>query len=317
MKNKLNIVLCFILALIFCFSAVSCDGGDFMPEVSGNGESSSAEASGEATEDLETSGEITEGDETSGEVTEIVNMDYSVVLKNGVPYLVFDDPSKYGVGQSSGGIIPGFIEFASAKAFKDAIAKGTLTEADKRLMARIFVKDDTGAVKLPDFNDFYEPTLPDGFVSSFIHYLWDGGYYYYINHPSTIGGRSLIVAYCGDEWTEEYDKEYKTWYTDLYTKEDIKIETSGNKEIIQQKYGQTESKYVRYTLVSGTKTMIVDKEYLISTASSLATPSSTVPYNITVYCTDGPIRFILKMDYLDEDVPDDIILQIGLKKFVG
>ena len=326
--NKL-ILLSAILVIILCLSLVSCrDSGNESLSTDDNkvdntsvvgiteetesttnlGTDSSEETS--SVQKAENTDETTVTHETENdEPYEIKVDDYTLIKNENGCYLTFDDISKYQSNSNSSMEVAN-VEFSSIKEFKDRVTKGLLTNGEKNIVAD-FSKYDNGYIKMCDFNNLYEPMLPQG--STIPRVLWEAdSYSFEICRENIYYGYLLIMT------KEGYTRIYENEYENALNKDTItitKTEEIDGKCIIYYKTSAASIRLERYTLYSGDKTIIVDKKFVLE-GHPLLNPSETVPINIRMYCNEGNKYYIVNIDTVYEDPTDGWLLEFGLKPYI-
>ena len=195
----------------------------------------------------------------------------------------------------------------------DTVTQGKLTDGQKRHIAEVFPKDETGETLMCDFDNLYEPALPEGWATNGTS--WYGPYYaFQIASGNTFG----FVR-----WLPEtiYDKIFQRDYTDFFDNERItvtKTENEGGKEKTFYYTGNGGSMQERYVLYEGERTITVDKCYFLSVGSELVPDSNDVPVSVTLYCEEGEELFYTVMLYNFGSAPDDQLLkQFSMTPFDG
>ena len=261
-------------------------------------------------EDISNTEETTLTQETeNNEPYEIKADDYTLIKNENGCYLTFDDISKY-QNNSNGGSVLADVVFKSIKDFKDSVTQGLLTDDDKYIVAS-FPKNTDGSIKTCDFNNLYEPILPQG--SSITKVLWESD-----NYSFRIIEEDVYYGYFNIFTAEDYMRIYQDEYENALNKDTITItetEEADGKVIIHYKTKAAKLKLERYTLQSGDKTIIIDKKFII-TGDPILNPSDTVPSNIRLYCNEGDKYYIINIDTVYEDPTDEWLLEFGLKPYI-
>ena len=288
---------------------------DNILEVNTNNELSSPEDStGEAatTEDSTSNNETSEDTVIERETTTVETQnthpyeirvdDYTLVKNESGCYFIFDDISKYQKEYAEGSVVAADIPFGSIKELKDAVTKGLLEEWQKYGVAGF--SDNGIDIQICDFNNLYEPTLPQ--ECSTIEVYWEGETYSYLVMMSdeSFG----VVEY---HTKESYDKRYSYEYEKFFDRDTITVtgfEERDGKEITHYKTSIGKLfRRERYTLTKGNITVQVDKDYY-SLDDTLS--------RITLYCTGENLYYTVTLYSLAEDPSDEWLLQFGLKRYI-
>ena len=305
--NKLIISLSVILTLILCLTLSSCKDSENESVSTDNtkAENTSVTETTEATTDSET--EDTEEtivtlETENNEPYEIKVDDYTLIKNETGCYLTFDDISKYQNNSTSGSMIVGDITFDSIKEFKDTVTKGLLEDWQKAIVANF---SNSGAdIQTCDFNNLYEPMLPQG--SNVIEVYWMGDTYAYLVMMS-----DESFGYVRYYTKEKYDQNYSYEYEEFFDRDTITVtgvEESDGKEITHYKTSTGVSEYQEmYTLTNGNKTIKVNRRYY---------SSDDIPNRVALYCSEGNLYYTVILYSLKEDPTDEWLLQFGLKRYI-
>lgn len=316
-NNKIKLLLTVLLTVILCFVFVGCDNSeeeslstnDNNTETTQNIETSNTEETS-STQETENAEETAITLETeNNEPYQIKVDDYALVKNENGCCLMFDDISKY-KNSSSGAIMVGDIGFHTIKDFKDTVTNGLLSD-DAKVVVASFPRNADGSIQTCDFNNLYEPILPQG--SQTPELRWGGDYYAFEIIMDDVYNGYFTV--CTEEY---YIRQYEFWYENILNKDTITVtetEEIDGKVIIHYKTGMATIKLERYTLQSGNKTIIVDKKFIVKGDPTL-NPSDTVPSNIRLYCEEDGRYYIMNIDTVYEDPTDEWLLQFGIKRYV-
>ena len=228
--------------------------------------------------------------------------DYTLVKNESGCYFIFDDISKYQKDSLEGSMVAADIPFGSIKEFKDTVTKGLLEEWQKYGVAGF---SDNGADILTcDFNNLYEPTLPQECNAAEVY--WEGETYSYL-----VMMTDQSFGYVSYHTKESYNKMYSYEYEKFFDRDTITVtefEERDGKEITHYKTSMgILFRRERYTLTNGNITVQVDKDYY-SSDDTLS--------RITLYCTGGNLNYTVTLYSLKEDPTDEWLLQFGLKRYV-
>ena len=278
-------------------------------------ESESVETTaGEKETDEETSEQTTTEETTvtpeteNNEPYEIKADDYTLIKNENGCYLKFDDISKYQNNSSNGSMVAGEITFDSIKEFKDRVTKGLLEDWEKQVVASF--SNNGVDIQTCDFNNLYEPLFPQG--SDIVGVGWKiTSYYFMINNDNKYFGFINVLSY------EEYEKQYTRDFENALNGDQITIESVeivDEKEITYYKTPLASLKREAYTLQKGNITVLVDKQFSLTDLS--ISQSSSIPYRLTLYCSDGYRYYTVTLYSLQEDPTDEWLLQFGLKPYI-
>ena len=290
------------------FLTTDFDSNIEYPSDTESGEEKTTNSETESTEETTANSETDSTEETTetpetenNEPYEIKVDDYTLLKNENGCYLTFDDISKYKNNSSSGSMVVGDITFKSIKEFKDTVTKGLLEDWQKSIVADF--SSNGVDIQTCDFNNLYEPTMPQG--STVAEVYWKGdAYSYYVKMSDESFG---YVRY---HTKDIYERKYQQEYVEYFDKDTVTItglERIDEKEIIHYKTSMASLYNVRYTLTSGDKALTVDKRYY---------SSDDIPNRVTLYCTDGILYYTVMLHSLKEDPTDEWLLQFGLKRYV-
>ena len=205
------------------------------------------------------------------------------------------------------------LDFTSIKEMYDTVTQEKLADWQKRHIAEVFPKDETGKTLMCDFDNLYEPALPENWTTNGAS--WYGPYYAF---QIASGDKFGFVT-----WLPEslYRETFQRDYTDFFDNERItvtKTENEGGKEKTFYYTGNGGSMQERYVLYEGKRTITVDKCYFLSVGSELVPDSEDVPVSVTLYCEEGEELFYTVMLYNFGSAPDDQLLkQFSMTPFDG
>lgn len=328
--NKL-IILSVILTVILCLTLASCQDSenesvstdetkventsvtetteattdsetDSTEETTANSETDSTEETTVNSETKDTEETTVTPETEDNEPYEIKVDDYTLLKNENGCYLTFDDISKYQNNSTSGSMVVGDITFGSIKEFKDTVTKGLLEDWQKQVVASF---SNNGAnIQTCDFNNLYEPTLPE--KSNVVEVYWKGDTYSYLVMMS-----DESFGYVRYHTKEKYDQKYSYEYEEFFDRDTITVigvEESDGKEITYYKTSTGVSEYQEmYTLTKGNKIIKVNRRYY---------SSDDIPNRVMLYCTDGILYYTVTLHSLKEDPTDEWLLQFGLKRYV-
>ena len=233
--------------------------------------------------------------------------DYTIVTENGSYYLIFDDITRYdGPNEIAS------LEFSSIKEWKNAVTQGTLSDHQKTVIATAFPKDDIGILSC-DFNNLYAPTMPAGGTVTGVS--WSGDTYsFYLECKNSIFG----YAHCYTE--AQYHDVFQSQYENYFDKDTITVTKTeeldgGQKVATRYSTSAGELMQIRYTLSDADKTVVIDKTYRINMADETLAMSSSVPSNVTLYCVEDSVCYVIDLYDLDQDPADRWLMQFGMARY--
>ncbi len=253
-------------------------------------------------------GDITPSE--NNELSKIETEDYSIIEDNGSYYIIFADKAQidsYGQSQLSS------LEFDTIQDFKDAVTKGLLADWQKATIATAFPKNEIGVLSC-DFNNLYVPIMPSG--GSVTGVSWEGeSYSYYLQFSNEVFG--FLHRYTAAQYNTIYQSEYEDFFDrdTIIVKNTEQIE-NGQKTATYYSTSAGELLQVRYTLENESNIFIIDKTYRLNMGDETIDTSSTIPFNITLYCQDASSFYVIDLFGFAEDPSDDWLMQFGMTKYV-
>lgn len=239
------------------------------------------------------------------------SIDYKLTEHEGKKYLVFDNISAYYDPQCHYATL----EFKSLAEFKDTVTNGKLDNRQKSVISSAFEKDEIG-VPTCDFDKLSEPDLPSDCITDQVS--WSGeAYSFHISTSSEVFGWFNIYT------QSIYNQVFKREYEDYFKKDTIvsieeSFETDDGKSVTTFRTGLATLKIVRYTYTDSNKTIIVQEEYMLSSALSWypLIISDVVPSNITLFCTEADSYYVVDLFKFEEKPSDSWIYEFGIKDYV-
>ena len=242
------------------------------------------------------------------------NKDYSLSQENGQHYLVFDDITKYERVPEEGVNIgvDAFVSFSSMTEFRDAVIKGDLTDHQKTTIANHFPKDENGNILICDMNNLYTPTTPGS--NNMGNVIWNGQRY----SVSLTLDNGVDCGY-GNLPEKDYQSKYQQDYVNFLSNNNITVTSQtvdkNGKTITRYDTDAGTYKSIQYTLTEGNKTIAVDKLYCLKTNNSSSDTSGSIPYRVTLYCTEGDQYYIFVLSDFDIAPTDQWLLKFGITEF--
>ena len=247
----------------------------------------------------------------NGEQNEIEVDDYAIINRNNECYIVFKDVAQY---ENNGQSELATIEFATIEELKEAVTKGKLSDWQKEVIATSFPKNDIGIMSC-DFNHLYTPTMPVGGTVSGVS--WGGeNYSFYLEFSNGVFGYAHY-------YTEaQYNQIFELEYENYFNKETITVtknEQISNGEKVATYYSTLsgELMQIRYTIVNDNKTFIVDKTYRINMVDETIITSSWIPSNITMYCVEGGVCYVIDIFGFVEEPTDEWLIQFSMNRYIA
>jgi len=235
--------------------------------------------------------------------------DYSIIQKDGEYFIVFDDISVY---QNHPHQDIANVSFPSMKNFKYSVTKGLLTDSQKRIMATSFKKNADGSIKSCDFNNLYVPILPETGNTNKVG--WSGqSYSFPLSFENGISGTLSCLT------ESQFESKYQMDYVDVLNRETTtitKTESLGDgKTAIYYTTSTGNLKRIRYSLIDGDKTIIVDKNFRLKMDDPKLETSDTIPSNIRMYCTENGQNYYISLYGFTENPTDSWLSKFGITVF--
>ncbi len=228
--------------------------------------------------------------------------DYSLIERDGIHYLVFDDRSIYSNSTSQ---VAG-IYFASMAEFKDLVTNGKLSRSQKCVIAGAFYGQghDENGIVICDFDRLYAPILPEG---TYVHHVtWGGnrgGDSYYVEFENDSDYGYVCFYYSQEDYLQEFNFRYtnmgRSFTTTIERTEQLE---DRNATAI---YYDGVQKRIRYTLDNDGQEMIVDEYYY-----------GTNFKRITVYCPNAEIPYFIHIDTPSSRPSVEWLLEFGVEPYV-
>ena len=235
--------------------------------------------------------------------------DYSIIHSAESWYIVFRDETIYSL--PNGQQTPATVDFSSVDDFVYSVTNGLLKDWQKEIMVNAFPRDDNG-IMICDFNHIYEPVTPSECKLDGVG--WAGlNYSFSISVDNDWSG---IIHYYTEK---QYKSVFTADYVEYFNNQNItitKVETMDNGKVLTHyKTRSGEFMQERYSLTDGEKTFIVDKTYRLSMNNTMIPTSYTVPYNVTLYCTEGNVNYVVDLFDFSETPTDSWLLNFGLSPY--
>ena len=205
--------------------------------------------------------------------------------------------------------------FDSMQDFATTVMEGKLSDYQKAKIYTVFSQDEKGTMTC-DFGNLQEVRLPTGMRHKNVS--WEGVLYTQ-SFSSDQNSYGYVTVYPQARYEEKYQKDYvnrlKASSISIIKEEKI---SDRDATLIYYNTQLAEMKCVRYILEDGNKTYVVEEEYFLSAVyvdESLI--SDSIPYRITMYCTDGTNYYVIAIYYPDSRPTEEWLLSFGLTKFVS
>lgn len=237
---------------------------------------------------------------------------YDIIEINGQYYLNFNNYSKE-QGTTTNGFALDFIEFSSISELKSTIKSGTLQGWQLDIIKESFPKDDTNGIKICNINNLYRPILPTSMKNTSV--AWMGENYTFVIESEIANGDFHYHT------KEQYDGRYKKNYSDRLSSSSVTVKNEGttserNATIYDISTSAGDFQFIRYSLSTASKTLVVDEIYrLRMNDESLATSANT-PYFITIYGIENGVHFVVELSELEERPSVEWLMSFGIKEYV-
>lgn len=307
MKKLFTSTLLFILIATLCVGLMSCD---FVNDIFGNSTSNQEDSTpNDSTQnnDLPPTDNTTPDDDRcpagNTDTSMVESWNYTIIEQNGNHYIVFEDPTVYQIWA----VDVATVEFNSLADFKDSVMNDKLSVWDKQIIITSFTKDEVG-ILTPDFNNLFEPYMPDEFQIDLL--CWEGRGYTFLTYTP-----SGIEAYITYHSQEHYNEIVQRDFEGLFNQDTVwiegAIEMDDEKSITTYSTVKKSRTYTKYTLSDGNKTMlVVERTY----GSEIDT--DTVPETVTLYCTEGDAHYVVNLYDFQERPSTSWLLEFGMHPYV-
>ena len=205
------------------------------------------------------------------------------------------------------------LEFDSMQDFATTVMEGSLSDYQKAKIYTVFPRDEKGTITC-DFGNLQEVKLPTGMHRKNVSWT---GVIYTQSFSSDKNSFGNVTVYPQDKYEEKYQKDYenrlKASSISIVNEEKI---SDRDATLIYYYTQLAEMKCLRYVLVDGNKTYVVEEEYFLSAVyvdENLI--SDSIPYRINMYCTDGTNYYVIDLYHLDSRPTEEWLLSFGLTKF--
>ena len=243
--------------------------------------------------------------------TRIDTEDYSIIENNGRYYIVFTDESQFKNYEESQ--VSATVDFKTIQEFKDRVIKGELSDWEKVTISNSFGRDENGILSC-DFNKLYEPVMPLGGMVTSVS--WEGEFYGFgVEIGNNIFG--FVNYYTPAIYKSIFEYKYENFF-DRDTITVTRTEQIGDGQKIATYYRTFAGEFMqlRYTLQNGTKTIVVEKTFRLAMSNEMLTTSSTVPFDISLYCIDEGVHCVMDLYGFSEDPSDEWLMQFGMTQYV-
>ncbi|MBE6639790.1 MAG: hypothetical protein E7616_10185 [Ruminococcaceae bacterium] len=224
--------------------------------------------------------------EKGGIITD-TNAGYEIEMINGEYYVVFEE-EKYKNNVNASQVEP-YLTFSSVSEMKDKVLNGKLTEEEIKTMST-FSKDETGRVKVCNFEKLYIPSLPEDVVFTG-QIVWAGETYYPSLKSDSCGVHTFAV-----QTKELYDYKLKDTIDKIHNNKLVTItETIQTEERNAMVYLHTTSagefKRVEYKITTDKGAIFVAENYRLETIYTTEQISETIPYRVELHGNLGDHYF--------------------------
>lgn len=245
----------------------------------------------------------------------VTDSDYKIISKDGKYYIVFDDISVYEISipEDINISMLGTVQFESMKDYKETVTKGKLTEDQKVTIVSAFTKDENG-ILCCDFHHLYVPTMPTGGIVDGLS--WSGSTYSFSVKPD-----ENIFGYVHYDTKSDYDRAYLSEYETFFDRDLVTVteteQLDGDKVATYYSTSSGEFMRLRYSLSDGDKKIVVDKAYRLKMCDTSIPTSSTVPYQVDLYCVENDTYCVVQLFGFVENPTDSWLLEFGLAEYDG
>ena len=311
MKKAITRTLLFVLITTLCITLIGCD---FVNDILGNSTSNQEDSTpNDSTQnnDLPPTDNTTPDDDRcpagNTDTSMVESWNYTIIEQNGKNYIVFEDPTVYQIWA----VDVATVEFNSLADFKDSVMNDKLSVWDKQIMITVFEKDEVG-ILTPDFNNLLEPDMPNDCTIGLIS--WEGIYYSFgVSTSSEAFG--FITGYSQEKYNEIFQEDFENYFDqDTIISITETIETDDGKTITTYRTSMAELKNIRYTILVGNKTIVVDERYTL--ANEWLPTSDTVPSRITLYITQNDRYSVMMMHSFEEKPSEEWLSEFGMHPYV-
>lgn len=304
MKKIFKTTLLFVLIVTLCVGLIGCD---FVNDILGNTENNQGDST---TNDAPPpSGNTAPIDIDQGNTNpdNVISWNYTIIEEEGQHYIVFEDPAVY---EYEGQQQLASVQFNSLTEFKESVTNNKLSASDKEIVAT-FERDEVG-ILTPDFNNLFEPDIPNDCTIGLIS--WEGIYYSFgVSTSSEAFG--FITGYSQEKYNEIFQEDFENYFDqDTIISITEIIETDDGKTIATYRTSMAELKNIRYTILVGNKTIVVDERYTL--ANEWLPTSDTVPSRITLYITQNDRYSVMMMHSFEEKPSEEWLSKFGMHPYV-
>lgn len=282
-------VICIAVVALLCISFIGCSNGR---------EDSYVNQRGDQIEIIPSDKPICPDDEGS----------YSIVKRGEKCYIIFENPAQYDNGDKNE---LATLEFTSIKDFVDSVTNGELKEWQKNVVATAFPKNEYGILSC-DFTNLFEPIAPTGTTLRSV--VWRGeSYSFSLTNENGVFG--TVHYFTKDEYSEVFTSDYEAYFDkDAITVSKTETQEGG---VTITYYATRAGQFmqVRYTLTEDSKIMHVDETYRLHMNDSSVNVSDTVPANVTLYCLEGDVCYVVDLFGFADDPSDAWLLSFGLVQY--
>ena len=241
----------------------------------------------------------------NNETSSFFTNDYSITPMNGKYYITFIENTDFGQSDVAS------VDFETIADFKDKVTQGDLSDYQKATVASAFPKDENG-ILCCDFNNLYFPSLPNGWDVDGVY--WEGENYSF-SITTNNGTFGYVHCYSKDVYEEKFQRDYK----DYFKKDTVNVTKtesfSKNKTATYYSTKTSELMNLRYELSEKNISTTVDKTYLINSLSSVIQTSSSHPYNITLYCAQGDLYYVVDIFEISKEPSDEYLMKFRMDKY--
>ncbi len=209
------------------------------------------------------------------------DFDYQIIEIEGNTYFSFDDESRY-KDLSTSQMAP-VVSFKSMRAFYEGMNCGTLTEEQKKIVAK-FDRNEAGQIQICNTNNLVTPIVPEDVQIRSID--WYGKYY-----SAMIGGDVYgYITPCDKATYNKRAEEVSITQNERITITSVEFDEDRNAEVTNYNTKNARLKQIRYTVQSGDRQIVVIEKYnlevLNPSVEGMLEISDTVPASIQLFCIE-------------------------------
>lgn len=210
----------------------------------------------------------------------IDNGRYKLKKIEGGSYLLINDRTEESIESiiDVGMIQEAEIQFDSIAEFVNTVKNGKLSDRQLAIATKTFGKDSNG-IKVCDFSNIQIPVNPIELECKKV--FWSGELYSFY-----LESKSNTIAYYHLLNKDSYNYQYVENYLHFFDNDSVSVTKTidnGNNTEYYYSTSKGNMKKVRYTVISGQTTLVVDETYRLSMEDKSILTSNEIPYRVTIY----------------------------------